>query len=65
MARHRATDRDETRSYTEATCVGLDHHQHLFCPRHEPASYAEVMARHATDSITPAQRYHSSNAWGR
>lgn len=39
-------------------CLGM-------CPRHRPEDYAENMARHATDSITPAERYHASTQWGR
>lgn len=28
---------------------------HSVCPRHDPAAYADMMARHATDSISPVQ----------
>lgn len=38
---------------------------HVACPRHRPAAYAEMYASHAVDSLTPAQRYHSSNQFGR
>lgn len=56
--KHRATDRDEHRSYTEAKCsgmvrAGLPDPGHMFCPRHNPVDYAEYMARHAIDSIGP------------
>lgn len=58
--KHRATDRDEHRSYTEATCnragLGIGHRfldgSHLSCPRHAPVDYADMYARHATDSIS-------------
>lgn len=52
--RHRADDRDERRSYTEAKCSGIDRPfagHSTICPRHEPTDYADMMARHATDSI--------------
>lgn len=56
--RHRADDRDEHRSYTEATCIGItsggfpgSDPGHLYCPRHWPVDYADAMARHAIDSI--------------
>jgi hypothetical protein len=52
--KHRAEDRDEHRSYTEAKCSGMGSFPdpgHVFCPRHEPAAYTDMMARHATDSI--------------
>lgn len=55
--KHRATDRDESRSYTEATCSGMGSFpdpSHAVCPRHNPDAYAEMMARHAIDSIPPA-----------
>lgn len=51
--KHRATDRDESRSYTEADCTGLFLGSHWACPRHEPVAYADSMARHATDSLLP------------
>jgi hypothetical protein len=48
--------------FGEPGCAGM-------CPRHDADGYAEHMARHATDSITPtlsaAERYHSSNQFGR
>lgn len=39
--------------------------QSRVCPRHDAPAYADMMARHATDSITPSQRYHQSKQWGR
>lgn len=27
-----------------------------YCPRHQPTAYADHMARHATDSISPASQ---------
>ena len=59
--RHRATDRDETRSYTEAKCSGIARAGfpdpgHVGCPRHDAVYYSEYMARHATDSIPHVDR---------
>jgi hypothetical protein len=34
------------------------------CPRHNADTYADQQARHATDSLSPAERYHSGNGWG-
>jgi hypothetical protein len=37
----------------EAACVHLGEPpcSHTLCPRHQPEAYAEMMARHAVDSI--------------
>lgn len=37
------------------------------CPRHNPDTYADQQARHATDSLPVwdrAERFHNSNQWG-
>jgi len=57
MSKHAATDRDESRFYTEATCdtvrTGRANCGYA-CPRHQPVDYSENYARHATDSIGPS-----------
>lgn len=58
VPRHRRTMADVQ---NDARCNG----SMWSCPRHNADVYADSMARHATDSITPAARYHGSNAWGR
>jgi hypothetical protein len=45
----RATEEDVNRF---VDCVGCTRDQlSWYCPRHNPAGYAGMMARHATDSI--------------
>lgn len=36
--------------HSEAVCTCNNKAAHV-CPRHEPDAYADMMARHATDSI--------------
>lgn len=67
--KHRGT-RPTDSTPTDATCnAESGQGGHVYCPRHSPADYADMMARHATDSIGPlqtaAERYHSSNTFGR
>lgn len=38
----------EVQNDAACTCNGR------VCPRHRPAAYADMMARHATDSIAPS-----------
>jgi hypothetical protein len=67
MSKHRATDRTEARSYTEATCTGMGSFPdpgHSFCPRHHADAYAEMFARHATDSLSPADRAQAFHNFG-
>lgn len=56
LPKHRA-DRPADSTYSEATCSGVRTDGYGFggcvgtCPRHEPGDYAEMQARHATDSL--------------
>jgi hypothetical protein len=64
----------------EARCTRPDTHGSVcvgMCPRHNPVDYADMMARHATDSLPSVgtlptrwmtereHAYHTSNQWGR
>lgn len=49
--RHRDASRTVDMVPTKAVCTCYDLRR--ACPRHEPISYADAYARHATDSIGP------------
>lgn len=60
---HRA-NRPVDSTPTQARCVATEETPWCWssvCPRHYPADYADMMARHATDSIR-ADRFHNFGA---